>query len=235
MTKSSVAFASERRAARARQGTASRAKRVLGIIAKRLDPAPFHLHRFALAPMFPAEKRQKSSDDAAQQPSKSERKRAMHDLQALGERLVELDPGRLADLALPERLADAIAHARGITQHEGRRRQLQFIGKLMREVDPEPLKAALARSQRGSNAARARFAQVEQWRDRMLAEPDALARFIDAYPGADRAGFTGLVHDARAERSRGSPPHKSRALFRAITKVVDDAVSSEAADDTLRA
>ncbi|HEY4139534.1 MAG TPA: ribosome biogenesis factor YjgA [Casimicrobiaceae bacterium] len=184
--------------------------------------------------MFPAEKRQKSSDDAAQQPSKTERKRAMHDLQALGERLVELDPGRLAELALPERLVDAIAQARGITQHEGRRRQLQFIGKLMRDVDPEPLKAALARSQRGSNAARARFAQVEQWRDRMLAEPDALARFLDAYPDADRAVFTALVHDASAERSRASPPHKSRALFRAITKVVDDAVPSEAADDSLR-
>jgi ribosome-associated protein len=184
--------------------------------------------------MFPAEKRQKSSDDAAQPPSKSERKRAMHDLQALGERLVELDPGRLAELALPERLVDAIAQARGITQHEGRRRQLQFIGKLMRDVDPEPLKAALARSQRGSNAARARFAQVEQWRDRMLAEPDALARFLDAYPDADRAVFTALVHDASAERSRASPPHKSRALFRAITKVVDDAVPSEAADDSLR-
>jgi len=185
--------------------------------------------------MFPAEKRQNRSDDAAQPPSKSERKRAMHELQALGERLVELDAGRLAELALPERLADAIAQARGITRHEGRRRQLQFIGKLMRDVDPEPLKAALARSQRSSNAARARFAQVERWRDRMLAEADALVQFLDAYPGANRAALAALVHDARGERSRGSPPHKSRALFRAITKVVDDADSSSAASDSLPA
>ena len=184
--------------------------------------------------MFPAEKRQNHLDGAEEPPSKSERKRAMHELQALGERLLDLDPGRLAELALPERLTDAIAQARGITQHEGRRRQLQFIGKLMRDVDPEPLKAALARIQRGSNAARARFAQVERWRDRMLADPDALAQFLDAYPRSDRAAFAALVRDVRAERSRGSPPHKARALFRAITKVVDDAVASDGTQDSLR-
>ena len=183
--------------------------------------------------MFPAEKRQNHADDASAPPSKSQRKRAMHELQTLGERLIALDPGRLAELGLPERLTDAIALARGITRHEARRRQMQFIGKLMRDVDPEPLKAALARWQRGPDADRARFARLEQWRDRMLAEPDGLEQFMDAYPDADRAVLTALVHDARAERIRGSPPHKARALFRAITKVVDDAPSSHAADDSL--
>lgn len=99
--------------------------------------------------MFPAEKRQNGPADADAPPSKTERKRAMHELQALGERLIDLAPDHLADLALPERLADAIAQARGITKHEGRRRQLQFIGKLMRDVDPEPLRAALLRHRQG--------------------------------------------------------------------------------------
>ena len=179
--------------------------------------------------MFPTEKRQNRADDVPQAPSKSERKRAMHELQVLGEELIALDPGRLAALDLPERLADAIAQARGITQHEGRRRQLQFVGKLMRDVDAAPIKAALIEWQRGSNTARARFARIEQWRDRVLAEPDGLAHFLAAYPNADHAKLTSLVNDARAERARGGPPHKSRALFRALTRIVDDA--NETASD----
>jgi ribosome-associated protein len=176
--------------------------------------------------MFPTEKRQNHADDVPEPPSKSERKRAMHELQALGEALIALDPGRLAALDLPERLSDAIAQARGITQHEGRRRQMQFVGKLMRDVDAAPIKAALMQWQRGSNTVRARFARVEQWRDRVLAEPDGLAHFLAAYPNADGTTLTALVNDARAERARGGPPHKSRALFRIITRIVDDASAS---------
>ena len=127
---------------------------------------------------------------------------------------------------LPERLADAIAQARGITKHEGRRRQLQFVGKLMRDVDAAPIKAALMEWQRGSNAARARFARLEHWRDRVLAEPDGLAHFLAAYPNADHATLAALVNEARGERSRGLPPHRSRALFRALMRIVDDATES---------
>ena len=182
--------------------------------------------------MFPAEKRQNVPDDAPPQPSKSERKRAMHELQALGERLLEVDSARLAELGLPERLVDAIAQARGITRHEGRRRQLQFIGRLMRHVDPEPLKAALIRWQSGPNRERARFARLEQWRDRLLTEPDGLARFLEAYPAADRIALSNLVDEAHDERKRGQPPHKSRALFRAIAKIVDAAQLRDAANDS---
>jgi ribosome-associated protein len=182
--------------------------------------------------MFPSEKRQLGSEVAPTQPSKSERKRAMHELQALGKRLVELDSERLAELELPERLVDAIVRARGITQHKGLRRQLQFIGKLMRDVDPEPLKAALIRSQRGTSAARARFARIEQWRDRLLAEADALAHFLDAYPGAERVALASLIDHARRERKLGLPPRKSRALFRTIALIVDDARSHDLADDS---
>jgi ribosome-associated protein len=181
--------------------------------------------------MFPTEKRQNRANGVPQAPSKSERKRAMHELQELGEALIELEPGRLAALGLPERLTDAIAQARGITKHEGRRRQLQFVGKLMRDVDAAPIKAALMEWQRGSNAARARFARLEHWRDRVLAEPDGLAHFLAAYPNADHATLAALVNEARGERSRGLPPHRSRALFRVLTRIVDDANES-AADAT---
>lgn len=81
----------------------------------------------------------------AEPPSKTQRKHEMHALQDLGRELVELDPSRVATLGLPERLVDAIALARKLTRHEAKRRQMQYIGRLMRDVDPQPLIDALAR------------------------------------------------------------------------------------------
>ncbi|MGH8802709.1 MAG: ribosome biogenesis factor YjgA [Casimicrobiaceae bacterium] len=81
--------------------------------------------------------------------SKTRRKHAMHALQELGRELVELDPSRVAALELPEPLADAIALARRLTRHEAKRRQMQYIGRLMRDVDAQPIRDALARGSRG--------------------------------------------------------------------------------------
>ncbi len=87
---------------------------------------------------------------APEPPSKTQRKHRMHALQELGAELVLLDPSRLEKLDLPEALADAIALARRLTRHEAKRRQMQYIGRLMRDVDPEPLREALVRWSRGS-------------------------------------------------------------------------------------
>src|SRR4029453_5935483 len=125
--------------------------------------------------MLPAGKSDKPASNATAPPSKSQRKRAMHDLQHLGEALCALDPARLATLQLPEQLAEAIALARRITAHEGRRRQLQYVGRLMRAIDPEPLRATLDAWSRGAGAERARFAALERWRDRLLDEPGEIA------------------------------------------------------------
>jgi len=116
---------------------------------------------------------------------------------------------------------DAIALARTITRHEARRRQMQYIGRLMRDVDPEPLHAALAAWARGSQAERAQFALVESWRDRMLQESDGINAFADAYPGAPRESLASLAAAARDERARGAPPHKSRELFRALKRIIE--------------
>jgi ribosome-associated protein len=147
----------------------------------------------------------------------------MHALQDLGERLVGLDPARLGTLDLPERLVDAIALARTATRHEARRRQLQYIGRLMREVDPVPLEAAFARWAEGPREEQARFAALERWRTRLLDEPAALDEFLAAHPGADRAALARLASDAREERARGGPPHHQRALFRALRAALDAA------------
>ena len=195
------------------------------MIAKRLCRARIDNCPFGVSRMFPAEKPHESDSTPIPLPSKSARKRAMHDLQQLGLDLVALDPGRLATLDLPERLLDAIAMARGITKHEGRRRQLQYIGKLMRDVDPAPLRAAFAAWERGPAVDRARFAAAEQWRDRLLDQADGVTDFLAAHPGADRTSLATLIADARAERARGSPPHKYRALFRELKRIVDAAAS----------
>ena len=94
--------------------------------------------------------------ETAERPSKTQRKEMMHALQDLGRELVELDPSRVASLDLPERLAEAIALARRLTRHEAKRRQMQYVGRLMRDVDPQPLIDALARwsggARRGSGS-----------------------------------------------------------------------------------
>jgi ribosome-associated protein len=153
-------------------------------------------------------------------PSKTRRKAAMHALQDLGEALVALDAARLeqlaAETALPERLIDAIDEARAITAWGGRRRQLQFVGKLMRDVDPEPIRRRLdawAR-QRGEDAAR--LHSLERWRERLLSEPAALDDLAGEHPGLDRPHFRALIARARGERERGAPPHAYRELYREL-------------------
>jgi len=152
--------------------------------------------------------------------SKTRRKHAMLALQQLGVRLTELSSSRLSELALPERLADAIASARSLSGHEARRRQMQYVGRLMRDIDPAPIEAALARWAQAPNAEKARLADVERWRERLLHEPAALDALCTAQPTADRTALQDLVARAASERSRGSPPHAFRELFRALNSLL---------------
>ena len=160
--------------------------------------------------------------DGALPPSKTRRKHDMHALQQLGVALIALDPKRLATLDLPEALFDAIALARTITRHEARRRQMQYIGRLMRDIDAAPLRAALAGWAEGPRRERARFALLERWRDRILDDADGLQAFVAEYPGAPRDALAALVTGVRDERARGAPPRKSRALFRELARIVEN-------------
>jgi len=160
--------------------------------------------------------------DPALIPSKTARKKAMHDLQSLGVALVALDPARLDSLGLPERLVEAIAQARTITKHEGRRRQLQYVGRLMRGVDPEPIRHRLDQWAHGHALDSARQHDLEQWRDQLIAEPAALDLLAARWPRLDRPRFRALIAKARDERERGQPPHAFRELFREL-KALDPA------------
>src|SRR4051812_17498232 len=115
--------------------------------------------------------------ESSERPSKSQRKRDMHALQDIGAQLVALNAAQLAQIQLPERLLEAVLEAQRIRDFEGRRRQMQFIGKLMRDVDPDPIRARLAH---WSGAAREHTAQqnlIERWRERLLGDEDACALF----------------------------------------------------------
>jgi ribosome-associated protein len=123
-------------------------------------------------------------------PSKTRRKAEARALQDIGADLVALPPGRLsqlaAEVALPERLVEAIREARAITAWGGRKRQLQFVGKLMREVDPEPIRRQLERWAHRRDAESARLHAFEQWRDRLIADPAAIDLLAAEHPGLDR-------------------------------------------------
>ena len=144
----------------------------------------------------------------------------MHALQDLGEALILLEPKRLIELAaeagLPERLTEAIREARSITAWGGRKRQLQYVGKLMRDIDPEPIRRRLDLWAHGHDIATARHHALEQWRARLVAEPAALDALAAEHPHLDRPRFRALIARARDERDRGQPPHAFRELFREL-------------------
>ncbi|MBI3148897.1 MAG: DUF615 domain-containing protein [Betaproteobacteria bacterium] len=149
-------------------------------------------------------------------PSKTRRKEAMHALQDLGEALVLVSPERLAQIELPERLRDAIVEARRITRHEARRRQMQYLGRLMRDVDPEPIRAKLDEWEQGPRREKAQLHRLEAWRDRLLAEPAALDELALSVPELDRAHFQRLIRMALDERAKDQPPRYYRQLFQEL-------------------
>lgn len=150
-------------------------------------------------------------------PSKSELKRESHALQDLGETLVELPAARLARVPLTDELREAVELARRIKQRGGRKRQIKFIGKLLRSGDPEPIQQALAEMESQDAADSARHHLAERWRERLLEEGDeALTAFLDENPGADRQRLRQLVRSARQEKAAEKPPRQARELFRLV-------------------
>ena len=158
--------------------------------------------------------------DKVERPSKTERKRATAALQDIGAELVMLNAGQLAQIELPERLVEAILAAQRISNFEGRRRQLQFIGKLMREIDPAPIRAALDQWTGVARGLTARQRTIERWRERLLAEEDALTSFAAQHPGSDLQHLRSLIASVKRDRVLNRTPKNYRELFRAIRDIV---------------
>jgi ribosome-associated protein len=148
-------------------------------------------------------------------PTKGELKRQAQTLQALGEQLIAAPKELLAVLDLPEKLRDAIGLARRITSHGALVRQKLFVGKLMRKVDPEPIRAALEAVSATARLETMRFKRAERWRDRLVLERQAaIIEFIAEFPQADRTVLSRLTGAAAAEHAGGKPGGAKRELFR---------------------
>ena len=156
-------------------------------------------------------------------PSKSMRKRDAAAAQDLGTRLIALKEPDLAALNLPETLHDAILLAKRITSRGGLARQRQFIGKLMRDIDPAPIEAALSAESRATAQDAERHKRVEAWRARLLTEgPAALDELVKLRPEADRKALQALITKATNQRvDPGSRDGASRELFRSIRALFD--------------
>lgn len=155
-------------------------------------------------------------------PSKTKRKKDMHALQEIGEQLVELDPKKLAEFDLPDILIDAVNLARATSKHGARRRQLQYIGRLMREVDAQPIQQKLDSWHRTSAHQIVRLRQLEHWRERLLSDEQALTEFAEKYPQADLQRLRSLIRNAQKEKIAEKPPKSFRLLFQELQQIVSE-------------
>lgn len=147
--------------------------------------------------------------------SKSQQKREATALQALGEKLTHLSPEQLSQIPLPDELRDAIVEATRITKHGGRKRQLQYIGKLMRRIDAEQITQAVQRLDQQQHQQTEQFHHLEQWRERLMIEGEEAVRALrQEYPNLNQRPLLQLIKDARLEREQQRPPRAYRQLFR---------------------
>lgn len=162
-------------------------------------------------------------------PSKTQIKRDMLALQALGEELVALSDERLAGLDIPEELREAVREAKriAVSKHGAQRRQLQYVGRLMRDVDPAPIRAQIDALEGHSRAHNAWLHQLERWRERLLVQDDALTELLAVHPGADIPRIRALIRNAQREQAQAKPPRAFRELFQVLRELIPESTSGE--------
>ena len=159
--------------------------------------------------------------------SKTKRKQAMEELQALGEELVALAADQVKRIDIPDDLRSAVSEAQRMTRHdEARRRQMQYIGKLMRSVDVEPIRAALALVRGESAGETAKLHRLERLRADFLADEKAVHEIAQRYPGVDLQHLRSLRRAALREQEQNKPPRSYRALFQRL-KELENAVEAD--------
>ena len=161
-----------------------------------------------------------------ERPSKTQLKRESHELQDLGEAAAALPEGRLTGLAISERLLDAILTYKRTRSHEGRRRQLQYVGKLMRQSDVEPIRAAVDAMRLGQAKDALALHEAERWRAELIADDDALTRWAAAHPQADLQRLRGLLRNARKDAAPAPEQRNGRAyreLFQLLREELNHA------------
>lgn len=175
-----------------------------------------------------------------ERPSKSEAKRQSNELQKLGEQLVEAPRDRVKRVEMPEDVKEAILTCQSITNHEGRRRALQFVGKKMRTLDEEEV-AVIQRTidswKGASKAETAALHALERRREKLLADDKALTQLLAENPELDAQHLRTLIRNARKEQAENKPPKAYREIFQILkdlgkkSKQADAADEEEAGDD----
>ncbi len=166
------------------------------------------------------------SGETMEPKSKSQVKREMSALQALGEQLIELSRQETIKIEMPPELREAVDFAKTLKRGEARRRHLQYIGALMRDADPEPIRKALEEISRGHGGDAQLFRKLERWRDELIeGNNDLVGDILDHHPTAERQKLYQLVLNARKEKETNNPSGASRALFRYLREISKTAPS----------
>lgn len=163
-----------------------------------------------------------AEDEEELPPSKTKIKKQMHDLQDLGAELVALGKDQLAQLDIPETLRDAIREMHRINKFGAQRRQMQYIGKLMREVETAPIIAKLDAWKGTSQTHVAYMHQLERWRDRLLESDSALTELLAAHPQTDVQRLRTLIRNAQKEREAQKPPKNFREIFQVLREIIPE-------------
>jgi ribosome-associated protein len=151
--------------------------------------------------------------------SKSQRKRDALALQALAEGLIRLSPSQVEGIPMSDELREAVVGARALSRG-AYRRQVRYLGRLLRDTDVEPIRSAVDAHRRASHEDKARLKRLERWRERLMEGGDpAVAELLEAYPGADAQQLRQLLRNARKEHEAGRAPRSSRLLFRFLREL----------------
>ena len=166
--------------------------------------------------------------------SRSKAKAESDELQKLGIQLLDLPESRLKKLDLPEKLFDAVQEAKRISNFEGKRRQMQYIGKLMRKVDPDPIRAAVDAAKKGSATETLVLHRAEKWRDDLIAVDDAFERWMHGYPDTDTQHLRSLIRQAKktiVPDSGAGVGQRQMKVYREIFQLVKTAKLAKAGVD----
>ena len=163
-----------------------------------------------------------AEDEEELPPSKTKIKKQMHELRDLGEELTDLSKDQLAQLDIPENLRDAVREMKNINKFGAQRRQLQYIGKLMRDVDPAPIIAKLNAWKGYSQQHTVYMHQLERWRERLLESDTALTELLAAHPQADAQRLRALIRNAQKEREANKPLKNFREIFQVLREIIPE-------------
>jgi ribosome-associated protein len=167
-------------------------------------------------------------------PSKSELKRQSNELQKLGEQLIEAPRDRVKRVPMPENVRDAILMCQTITNHEGRRRQLQYVGKMMRTLDEEEvgiIQRTIESWKGASKAETASLHALERRRDKLLADDKALTQLLEEHPHLDVQHLRTLIRNARKEQAENKPPKAYREIFQILKDLAKPAKAAAPEED----